>query len=178
MNECLNVAGGGAGFPSCISLRLLCITFARFGFCGGRCRRRSLASHLIASNRAQDPCERERAAEATLVSSPAFNLHSSSPPQSAVSPSLSLSGYFEYIFGNEPRTDLRSSECCGGGRAPCGGRAAARTTPFPASLIARFPALLIGAGGTGGTDGTGDPKIPDIQISMLILGQLSRNAPC
>ena len=39
-------------------------------------------------------------------------------------------------------------------------------------------ALLIGAGGTGGTDGTGDPKIPDIQISMLILGQLSRNAPC
>ena len=68
-------------FPSSIFLRLLCITFARFGFCGGRCRRRSLASHLIVSNRAQDP------SEATLVSSPAFNLHSSSPPRSAVSPS-------------------------------------------------------------------------------------------
>ena len=39
-------------------------------------------------------------------------------------------------------------------------------------------ALLIGAGGTGGTDGTGDPKIPETQISMLILGQLNRNALC
>ena len=107
---------------------------------------RSLASHLIVSNRAQDP------SEATLVSSPAFNLHSSSPPRSAVSHSLSLSGYFEYIFGNEPRTDLRSSECCGCGRAPCGGRPHRRhlsllrsslvfNPPIDAHSLASLPSL-------------------------------------
>ena len=38
-------------------------------------------------------------------------------------------------------------------------------------------ALLIGAGGTGGTDGTGDPKIPETRISMQILGQLHHARP-
>ena len=48
-------------------------------------------SHLISSRQivraGRIRRERKRAAEATLVSSPAFNLHSSSPPQSAVAPS-------------------------------------------------------------------------------------------
>ena len=114
-------------------------------------------SHLISSRQivraGRIRGERKRAAEATLVSSPAFNLHSSSPPRSAVcSLSFSLSGYFEYIFGNEPRTDLRSSECCGCGRAPCGGRPHRRhlsllrsslvfNPPIDAHSLASLPSL-------------------------------------
>ena len=84
-------------------------------------------SHLISSRQivraGRIRRERKRAAEATLVSSPAFNLHSSSPPQSAVSPSPfpATSNIFLATSRGRICGALSAAGCGCGGRAE-GGR--------------------------------------------------------